>query len=663
MIKRYRNLPMQKKMMLTFLAPLLAIEVLLCALLVPQLSARYNAQILQSLDLSCNQAASFINSYMDNMEYISRLIHQDRELHSLFTGEPDFEQNTDQAESFRHFVRLSGRLAELESVNTLYRTGVYVPDEFPYSGNRRYIYPLSDLQTVYAPDEFQKKLDQGLPVYRISSEIQNSTTSLQIPTLALYQNLAKLGSGQVLVSKVSIEAQTLRGVLDNADITQSGSLFLVGEQNDVLISSGESLSEENRAMLLRQEELLRQARTPEGTQLQLGGTSFQVLCRDVSDIRHFYLLALIPTDEIRARQREFTGLLIVLGAAFALTTAVASWYLSKYYTSRLVRLKDKMENFGERDLNSSFSPAEQNGSGDEINAIYREFNSMAVQLRHLMQEHYEMGKSVKSAELRALQAQINPHFLYNTLELVNWMSMDYSAPEIGEIVQALATFYRLSLNRGSNLLTIREELRHVQSYVEIENYHFEHAITLTLDVPEHIMDLACPNIILQPLVENSIMHGIAEHPEITECNITIRAREVSREVSRDDNQSSTQGSSQDLIFTIEDDGPGIPDELIPVLTGQTSSNPDVSTEGAGRRSASADADAGRSSSSTAADTDKNSADAKASGGYGVRNINFRLKLYFGEQYGLTYLPDQDQGTTVELRIPALTLEQAAALVD
>ena len=256
---------------------------------------------------------------------------------------------------------------------------------------------------------------------------------------------------------------------------------------------------------------------------------------------------------------------------------------------------------------------------------------MAVQLRHLMQEHYEMGKSVKSAELRALQAQINPHFLYNTLELVNWMSIDYSAPEIGEIVQALATFYRLSLNRGSNLLTIREELRHVQSYVEIENYHFEHAINLTIDVPGHIMDLACPNIILQPLVENSIMHGIAEHPEITECNISICVREVEK----------------DLIFTIEDDGPGIPDELIPVLTG---TEPSDSAGGADRSSAGAAA--GRGSDG-----------AKASGGYGVRNINFRLKLYFGEQYGLTYLPDQEQGTTVEIRIPALTPEQAAVLVD
>ena len=104
---------------------------------------------------------------------------------------------------------------------------------------------------------------------------------------------------------------------------------------------------------------------------------------------------------------------------------------------------------------------------------------------------------------------------------------------------------------------------------------------------------------------------------------------------------------KDLIFTIEDDGPGIPDELIPVLTG---TEPSDSAGGTDRGSAGAAA--GRGSDG-----------AKASGGYGVRNINFRLKLYFGEQYGLTYLPDQEQGTTVEIRIPALTPEQAAVLVD
>ena len=615
MINRYRNLSMQKKMMLTFLAPLLAIELLLCVLVVPQLSERYYAQILQSLDLSCNQAASFINTYMDNMEYISRLIHQDRELSTVYTNKPEFEQNTDRAESFRYFTRLSGRLAELESVNSLYRTGIYVPDDFPYSGNRRYIYPLSDLREVYDPDKFQAHLLLGFPVYRVSSETLSSTTPVQIPTLALYQNLAKLDSGRILVSKVSIEIQTLRDVLENANITQTGSVFLVNEQDDILVCSGNPISAQDRALLFGQEDILRKARTSAGTPLSLGDTAYQVLCRDISEIRHFYLLILIPVSEIRARQREFTGLLIFLGIAFALTTAAASWYLSKYYTSRLVRLKDKMENFSERDINSSFSPAEQDGSGDEINAIYREFNLMAVQLRRVMQEHYEMGKSVKSAELRALQAQINPHFLYNTLELVNWMSIDYSAPEIGKIVQALATFYRLSLNRGSNLLTIREELRHVQSYVEIESYHFEHAITLTIDVPEHILEYACPNIILQPLVENSIMHGIAEHPEITECNISICAHE----------------DGKDLVFTIEDDGLGIPDEVISSLTGAEPLN-------------------------TA------SLSAGSSGGYGVRNINFRLKLYFGEQYGLTYRSEQGQGTTVLLRIPALTLEQAAALV-
>ncbi len=140
-----------------------------------------------------------------------------------------------------------------------------------------------------------------------------------------------------------------------------------------------------------------------------------------------------------------------------------------------------------------------------------------------MQQQYKSGKAVKSAQLKALQAQIKPHFLYNTLDLINWEAMDHGAPEIAEIAKSLARFYRISLNRGQQVVTIEQELRHVEAYVKIQNHHFDGAISLKTDVPEELLPLGCINIILQPLVENSIMHGIAEIPYIQECNVSISA--------------------------------------------------------------------------------------------------------------------------------------------
>lgn len=111
---------------------------------------------------------------------------------------------------------------------------------------------------------------------------------------------------------------------------------------------------------------------------------------------------------------------------------------------------------------------------------------MVQEVQRLMQEHYKLGKEVKMAEVRALQAQIQPHFLYNTLDLINWISMDYGAEEIGTLTWNLARFYRLSLNHGKSLITIGEEVEHVQVYVNIDNYHFDNQISLNVDVPEEL---------------------------------------------------------------------------------------------------------------------------------------------------------------------------------
>ena len=145
-----------------------------------------------------------------------------------------------------------------------------------------------------------------------------------------------------------------------------------------------------------------------------------------------------------------------------------------------------------------------------------------------MLEQYRLGKNVKTAELRALQAQINPHFLYNTLDLINWEAMDYNAPEIMEIARNLAQFYRISLNKGRQIVRVEEELH------------------LQIDADEGVEELACINIILQPFVENAIMYSIAKAPDRETCRIHIRA--------------ACEG--QDLVFRITDNGFGMSREQI-----------------------------------------------------------------------------------------------------
>ena len=232
-------------------------------------------------------------------------------------------------------------------------------------------------------------------------------------------------------------------------------------------------------------------------------------------------MALIPESEYNG---QFRGL--VLSAAVAVVVMMimimgASYFLSNYYVGRLKKLSMEMQHLQEGDLNVQLPSIQQ---GDEVEEVYRNFNFMVGEVRRLLREHFQLGKDARVAELRVLQAQINPHFLYNTLDLINWIAMDYEAEDIEKIAWNLARFYRLSLNHGKDLISIGEEVEHVQVYVNIQKFHYDDAVHLKVEVPEELRSLACLNIILQPFVENAILHGIGERTEIRQCSIVIRGR-------------------------------------------------------------------------------------------------------------------------------------------
>lgn len=284
-----------------------------------------------------------------------------------------------------------------------------------------------------------------------------------------------------------------------------------------------------------------------------------------------------------------------------ITIMGVSYFLSNYYVGRLKKLSMEMQHLQEGDFTVQLPSVQQ---GDEVEEVYRNFNFMVGEVRRLLREHFELGKDARVAELRALQAQINPHFLYNTLDLINWIAMDYEAEDIEKIAWNLARFYRLSLNHGKDLISIGEEAEHVQVYINIQKFHYDDAVHLEVDVPEELKRLACLNIILQPFVENAIIHGIGERAEIRQCSIAIKVRR--------------QGDN--ILFSVKDDGPG--------MTSQQMKD--------------------------AVDLNIN----QIKGGYGIKNINFRIKLCFGEEYGVRYESVLGKGTTAFILIPAMTMEEA-----
>lgn len=302
------------------------------------------------------------------------------------------------------------------------------------------------------------------------------------------------------------------------------------------------------------------------------------------------LAMLVPNDDIlisaSLNRRQLFAIVAILFFGF-----VPLVYLtSNSITVRIRRLQKHMKASTATGFN--IEPLE-NGR-DEIGELTRSFDIMAGKINGLLQEQYRLGYEIQNLELRVLQSLINPHFLYNTLDMIYWMSMKNHVPEISGAVKSLSKFYKLSLGHGEDIVTLSKELDHVKAYVDIQNMRFENKITLKLEIPPELYGCQVIKIILQPLVENAILHGIRERKK-GYGTICIRA-----------------AAADDMLkITLEDDGVGMSQEQLSQLLQKPGKNK----------------------------------------GYGVWNINERIRLTYGNDYGLCFSSTLNEGTTVTLSLP------------
>lgn len=591
-----QKLSMHKRMMLYFSVPLILVQILLCFLCYPQVVRHYREKTDYSMEQSVSQAISFTESYLRNMTYLANMVEDNGVIQNTLSAD-GFGEERPYMEQWLEYYELNKEFNSYEISNSVYRFCLYVPDEVMYAGNQYYFDGVSRLKERSDYVDLRYALNRGEDYVAISRERDGVDQQDTSQMVTLYHRIAskKEKEEELGICSISVSAKYFQDIMKNANITSEGLVYLMSENGRMITSSNSSILQkmQKKGILLNYGAELFMEKRKEGqkeyyiTRQNVDGASWQ-------------MILIIPENEYEDQYRFlWLSAALMLGSMIAVIVLM-SYLLSGYYVGRLKKLNVEMTGLESGNLNANLPITTEE---DEVEEIYHNFNGMVQEVQRLMQEHYQLGKEVKMAEVRALQAQINPHFLYNTLDLINWISMDYGAEEIGTLTWNLARFYRLSLNHGKSLISIGEEVEHVEVYVNIENYHFDNAISLEVDVPEELKSYACLNIILQPFVENAIVHGIAEKPDIESCEIRICARR----------------EEQDIVFSVQDDGPGVD-----VKEMQKETQQDIRT---------------------------------AQHGYGVRNINFRLKLCFGEKYGVTYL-ESEKGTHVEIKIPVMTMAEA-----
>ncbi len=293
-------------------------------------------------------------------------------------------------------------------------------------------------------------------------------------------------------------------------------------------------------------------------------------------------------------QRVITGSMISFGALTLMVLAF-SIYLPKSFTKPITDLIGVTDRISRGDLTARSN----NDSSDEVGVLAHSMNQMIEKINELLSQITKEQIRIREAELELLQSQINPHFLYNTLDTIIWLAEGGDQKRVVDMVKSLSAFFRTSLSRGKDIIMIREELLHAKSYLEIQQFRYQDILEYEIDVPEEFHEYMIPKITIQPLIENALYHGIKNKRGGGMIRITAK---------RD---------GDDFMISVTDNGIGMtPERLEEVRSVLTSDAPSDNTI------------------------------------YGLYNVNERIKLKFGSKYGISLDSVYNEGSTCNILLPA-----------
>lgn len=306
------------------------------------------------------------------------------------------------------------------------------------------------------------------------------------------------------------------------------------------------------------------------------------------------MVGVVSLDTLKMLERQLFESVLLTGGLLFLGVLL----LGIFFTRRLsIPMADLERGMSEIEKLAEISV--RKSSFYEVELLAANYNRMIRRIRELLEEIQDKEKNLRQTELNALVSQINPHFLYNTLDTIIWMAEFNDSTKVIALTKSLAAFFRLSLNGGRELVTVEDELEHVRQYLYIQKERYENKLNYEIHSPEELLDYTVPKIILQPIVENSIYHGIKPLDGPGFIAVTV------------------QEEDDRLIFIITDNGVGFASD-------------ETAAEGSGLL-----------------------------GHVGLRNVDARLKLYYGQEYGLTIHSAPGDGCTVRLMVGKQLLNRKA----
>ena len=321
-------------------------------------------------------------------------------------------------------------------------------------------------------------------------------------------------------------------------------------------------------------------------------TQDNIVVKNVVGNTGWTIISIFQLNSINGKISQARYYMLIYSAVAVMLLLMVTFVLSSSFSKRLARIVNVIKDFHHGNENTIVN----DDHDDEIGYLSRAFNSMKQKQENLIHDIYQVGIEKKDAQLKALQAQINPHFLYNSMSAIGRLAESEQYKSIIDIVNALVMFYRMTLNKGEDIISIKDELAQIEAYINIFKIRKGNQFTVTYHFDDAVVDYSTVKTILQPFVENIFDHAM--HPSKIPVNINIWA----------------QIHDNEIVFRIIDDGIGMSGERLNEI--------------------------------------KECKEIKSGhSSYGIKNVDDRVKLFFGAQYGVTISSVYGGGTFVEIKIP------------
>ena len=399
------------------------------------------------------------------------------------------------------------------------------------------------------------------------------------------------GSTEQAVLLIEMAYQGLEEVLDEVTLGNGGYIYLMDSNGDIIWHPKFELIASGRV----KENNLVAAGYDDGSREEIFNGTRQTVVTKTVGYTGWKLVGVIKGTGISLNMLKTRLFIVFVILLIIFIVILINSYISFRVTNPIRELEKSVKELEEGNLDADIYM----GGSYEVQHLGKSVQDMKFRIKGLMQDIVNEHEEKRKSEFDSLQAQINPHFLYNTLDIIVWQIENEKQSEAVHTVTALARFFRLSLGKGKNIVTVKDEIDHVKNYLMIQHMRFKNKFDYEFDIAEDVLELPSLKLMLQPLVENAIYHGM----EFMDGDGMIMVKAWRKE--------------DELYLSVADNGLGMTEDKVEmILTGK-------STSGNGRGS-----------------------------GIGVKNVNERIKLYFGEAYGLTIDSEPDEGTTVIIHLPA-----------